>query len=89
MNSIGCSVLSAICSIDLYAINLKEENVPERSTKVSGMNYHVRRLISARLSLQEISSNPRAEPTRGVSSHPMKQLQIFDLLGSYPAAEVM
>ena len=44
MNSISCMVFPAAYSIDLYAINLKKKNVPERPTQVSVMNYHIRRL---------------------------------------------
>ena len=89
MNSIGCIALSAAYSIDLYAINLKKKNVPERSTQVSRMNYHVRRLISARVALGAFSCNPKAEPIKRVSSYPMKQSRIFDLEAISPVAEVM
>ena len=89
MNSIGFVAFSAAYSIDLYAINLKKKNVPEKPTQVSRTNYHVRRLMSARVALRAICCNPEEEPIKEVSSHLMEQPQIFDLLVCYPAAGVM
>ena len=64
MNSIGFIAFSEAYSIDLYAINLKKKNVPEKPTQVSRTNYHVRRLMSARVALKAICCNPEAEPIR-------------------------
>jgi hypothetical protein len=44
--------ISAAYSIDLYAINLKKMNVPERPTQVSAMNYHIRRLTPEGVALK-------------------------------------
>jgi hypothetical protein len=88
MNPIGCTAFSAAYSIDLYAINLKKKNVPERSTQVSRTNYHVRRLTSAMVALRASCCNPEAVPIKKVSSHLMEQPQIFDLVMGYPAAGV-
>ncbi|VVB63795.1 Uncharacterised protein [uncultured archaeon] len=89
MKSIGCIAFSEAYSIDLYAINLKKKNVPERPTQVSRKNYHVRRLISARVTLRASCCNPEAEPIKKVSSHLMEQHRIFDLMVGHPAAEMM
>ena len=89
MNSIGCVAFSAAYSIDLYAINLKKKNVPERPTQVSRTNYHVRRLISARVAVRASCCNTEAEPIKKVSSHMMEQPRIFDLMVGYPAAGMM
>lgn len=68
MNSIGRIAFLAAYSIDLYAINLKKKNVPERSTQVSRTNYHVRRLISAKVALRASGCNSEADPIKKVSS---------------------
>ena len=88
MKSIDCIASSAAYSIDLYAINLKKKNVPERPAQVSRTNYRVRRLISARVALGASCCNPNAEPTKSVSSYSMEQPQIIDLVVGNPAAEV-
>jgi hypothetical protein len=89
MKSIGYMAFSAAYSIDLYAINLKKKNVPERSTQVSRTNFHVRLLTSARVAVRVSCCNTEAEPIEKVSSHLMEQPQIFDLVTGYPAAGVM
>jgi hypothetical protein len=89
MSSIGRIPFPAAYSIDLYAINLKKKNVPERSTQVSRTNHHIRRLISARVVLRASCCNPEAEPIKKVSSYLMEQPQIIDLVVGYPAAEVI
>ena len=89
MNSIGFIAMSEAYSIDLYAINLKKKNVPEKPTQVSRTNYHVRRLMSARVALRTICCNPKVEPIKKVSSQLMEQPQIFDLVVCYSAAGVM
>ena len=52
MNSICCTVISAPYSIDLYAINLKKMDVPEKPTQVSVTNNHIRRLTPEGVALK-------------------------------------
>jgi hypothetical protein len=80
MNSIDSRSLPAAYSIDLYAINLKKENVPEKSARISN---NIRRFTPEGLALS-FRLLPYGRAAKIVSSHQVKQSQISDLVASFP-----
>jgi hypothetical protein len=89
MYSLGWTVLSALYSIDLYAINLKKRCVPERSIEVSEMNHRFRCLISAVSESEAFGRNLGEGSFEEVSFQRMKQSKVLNLVSFHPAAEVM